>query len=103
MLRKSGYSLQVSLSPGGGAAAPTITQGGIVPVYSSAPVIQPASWASIYGSLGYVFGSNLPLLEMWVKRAGITLTIVAVIVVAYLLYLRKKRKRAKQLSEQTPV
>ena len=58
-------------------------------------------WATVYGSLGYVFGSNLPLLEVWVKRAGITLTICAVGVVAYLLYLRKKRKQAKQLEEPT--
>ncbi len=56
-------------------------------------------WASIYGSLGYAFGSNLPLLETWVKRAGITISICAVVVVIYLLYLRKKRKQAKELEE----
>jgi len=35
------------LTPG---TAPTITRNGIVPVYSSVPVIQPGSWVSIYGS-----------------------------------------------------
>ncbi len=57
-------------------------------------------WASIYGSLGYAFGSNLPLLETWVKRAGLTITIIAIVLVIYLFYLRRKRKLAKQqLSE----
>jgi membrane protein DedA with SNARE-associated domain len=56
-------------------------------------------WATVYGSLGYAFGSNLPLLETWVKRAGITITIAAVVLVIYLIRLRKKRKRAKEVSE----
>jgi membrane protein DedA with SNARE-associated domain len=56
-------------------------------------------WATVYGSLGYAFGSNLPLLETWVKRAGITITIAAIGLIIYLIYLRKKRKRAKELSE----
>lgn len=56
-------------------------------------------WATVYGSLGYAFGSNLPLLETWVKRAGITITIAAVVLVIYLIYLRKKRKREKGMSE----
>ena len=30
--------------------APSINQGGIVPIYSSVPVIQAGSWISIYGS-----------------------------------------------------
>jgi membrane protein DedA with SNARE-associated domain len=56
-------------------------------------------WATVYGSLGYAFGSNLPLLEMWVKRIGITFTIAAIVLVIYLIYLRKKRKHAKELPE----
>jgi uncharacterized protein (TIGR03437 family) len=31
-------------------AVATVTPGGIVPVYSSVPIIQPGSWVSIYGS-----------------------------------------------------
>jgi uncharacterized protein (TIGR03437 family) len=33
-----------------GAGQPTITQDGVVPIYSSTPVIQPGSWVSIYGN-----------------------------------------------------
>jgi uncharacterized protein (TIGR03437 family) len=35
------------LTPG---TQPTISQAGVVPIYSSVPVIQPGSWVSIYGS-----------------------------------------------------
>ena len=58
------------------------------------------AWATLYGSLGYVFGSNLPLLEKWVKRTGITIAVGAVIVVIVLLYLRWKRKREKEIIEK---
>jgi membrane protein DedA with SNARE-associated domain len=58
-------------------------------------------WATLYGSLGYLFGSNLPLLETWVKRAGITFTILGAVVVVYLIYLRKKRKAAAALKEES--
>ena len=51
-------------------------------------------WATLYGTLGYLFGSNLPLLETWVKRAGIIMAMIAVAIVIYLIYLRKKRKEA---------
>lgn len=56
-------------------------------------------WATLYGSLGYVFGANLPLLETWVKRAGITIFLCASAIVIYLLYLRRKRKRAKEIED----
>ncbi len=57
-------------------------------------------WATVYGVLGYAFGSNLPLLETWVKRAGIGITVAAVAVVIYLMYLRKKRKASKEISDE---
>ncbi len=57
------------------------------------------AWATLYGSLGYVFGSNLPLLEKWVRGAGIIIAICAAGVVVYLLYLRRKRRLAKEISE----
>ena len=60
------------------------------------------TWATLYGSLGYAFGSNLPLLEQWVKRAGITVAICAVLVVVVLLYLRRKRKKAEEISQSQP-
>ncbi|MDP4200533.1 MAG: DedA family protein [Bacteroidota bacterium] len=60
-------------------------------------------WATLYGTIGYVFGTNLPLVEKWVSRAGITLTIIAAAVLVYLWYLRKKRKEAKELAEPTAI
>lgn len=51
------------------------------------------AWATIYGTLGYLFGQNLPLLEKWVKGVGLGVTIAVVIAVVYLIYLRKKRKK----------
>lgn len=60
-------------------------------------------WATLYGTIGYVAGTNLPLVEKWVSRAGITLSIIAAGVVVYLWYLRKKRKAAKALQVHTTV
>lgn len=44
------YTTNVSLTPAAPANAPTITTGGVVPVYSSSTTIQPGSWFSVYGS-----------------------------------------------------
>lgn len=45
------YLTKLTLTPGAGNPnAPTITSGGIGPVFSSATTIQPGSWVSIYGS-----------------------------------------------------
>jgi membrane protein DedA with SNARE-associated domain len=60
-------------------------------------------WATLYGTIGYVAGTNLPLVEKWVSRAGITLSIIAAAVIVYLWYLRKKRKAAKASQIQTTV
>ena len=51
-LALGGYSAQVSLNsvPTPPAGAPVIFQNGIVPVYSSVPIVEPVSWISIYGS-----------------------------------------------------
>ncbi len=50
-------------------------------------------WASLYGTLGYVFGSNLPLLEHILKDVGWGIFILAAIGLGVFLYLRKKRKK----------
>ena len=46
------------------AALPAMTAGGVVPIYSSSPVIQPGSWVSIYGTGlangTYVWTGNFP-------------------------------------------
>src|ERR1044071_2924740 len=60
-------------------------------------------WATIYGTIGYVAGTNLPLVEKWVSRAGITLSIIAAAILVYLWYLRKKRKAAKAAEVQATV
>jgi uncharacterized protein (TIGR03437 family) len=50
-----------ALTPG---VVPAIAQSGIVPIYSSAPVIQPGSWASIYGNSlangNYLWNGDFP-------------------------------------------
>lgn len=58
-------------------------------------------WATLYGSLGYLFGENLPLLERWIKGVGMVVTLLVVLGIVYLLYLRKKRK--KRLESETAV
>jgi uncharacterized protein (TIGR03437 family) len=45
------YLTKLQLTPASGNTnAPTITSGGVVPLYSSATTIQPGSWISIYGT-----------------------------------------------------
>ncbi len=44
------YTTNVSLTPAAPANTPTITTGGVVPVYSTSTTIQPGSWFSVYGS-----------------------------------------------------
>lgn len=70
----TGTASIVAINPGGAAstaaklaitaAAPAVTPGGVVPLYSSTSVIQPGSWISIYGSgLGngtYTWTGNFP-------------------------------------------
>jgi membrane protein DedA with SNARE-associated domain len=51
-------------------------------------------WASVYGALGYFFGSNLPLLEKVLKDIG---WVISLVVVAgglfYFYYWRRKKNR----------
>jgi uncharacterized protein (TIGR03437 family) len=48
------------------ASGPVINKNGIVPIYSSTPVVQPGSWVSIYGSAlangTFVWGGDFPTL-----------------------------------------
>jgi uncharacterized protein (TIGR03437 family) len=44
------YTANVKLTPAAAATAPSITPGGVVPVYSSSTTVQPGSWFSVYGS-----------------------------------------------------
>jgi uncharacterized protein (TIGR03437 family) len=44
------YTSSLTLTPAAASSGPTITTGGVVPVYSSATTIQPGSWVSIFGT-----------------------------------------------------
>jgi membrane protein DedA with SNARE-associated domain len=48
-------------------------------------------WTGIYGTLGYVFGSNLPRLEHELGRSSVII-LLAVILVGVLLYARHRRR-----------
>lgn len=47
-------------------------------------------WAALFGTLGYLFGRNLPALEQGIGRVSLVLLIVATIGAAFLLARRKQ-------------
>lgn len=49
-------------------------------------------WASVFGTLGYVFGHNLPLLEHYLGRFSIALGVVAAIAAVAFLVIRHRRE-----------
>jgi membrane protein DedA with SNARE-associated domain len=53
-------------------------------------------WTAVFTTVGYVFGSNLPLLEKYVREIGIALAVIAVIVVAVFIA-RRRRSGARRL------
>lgn len=61
------------------------------------------AWASLYGTLGYVFGSNLPLLEVILKDVGRVVLLLVVIGIAVFFYMRKKRKDKEKALEKPVV
>jgi Uncharacterized membrane-associated protein len=50
------------------------------------------AWTTVYTTLGYLFGRNLPVLEHYTKRIGIGVAI-AVVVGAGVYYFRKRKPR----------
>jgi membrane protein DedA with SNARE-associated domain len=66
-------------------------------------------WATLYGSLGYFFGHNLPFLEKILKDVGFGMTggVIAAIVIYYFIRKRKKARAAveaaKLSQEQLPL
>lgn len=52
------------------------------------------SWAVIFGTLGYVFGRNLPLLEQYIGRATLAVLVIAGVGVVFVLGRRMRRKRS---------
>jgi len=49
------------------------------------------AWASVYTTVGYLFGRNLPVLEHYSREAGIAALLLA-LVVAFILVRRRRRK-----------
>lgn len=68
------YTAKVTLTPGSAAAQPTITQNGVVPIFSTSTNIESGSWISIYGSnfasTTTVWNGNFPQ-----SLGGVTVTI----------------------------
>ena len=48
-------------------------------------------WATIFGTLGYLFGRNLPRLERYIGQASLVLAIVAVLGAVVILVMRRFR------------
>lgn len=60
-------------------------------------------WATIYGTLGYVFGENLPLLERVIKDVGLAVSVLVVLGVGLLVFLKKRRaKKAAASNDELP-
>ena len=51
------------------------------------------AWAALFGSLGYVFGHNLPVLERYVGQASLVLVLLAAAVVVLTVLGPYKRTR----------
>ncbi len=57
-------------------------------------------WAVLFGTLGYLFGQNLPMLEHDVGRASLVLVLVVALVAALVLAARGFRTHADQLAQR---
>ena len=55
-------------------------------------------WAALFGTLGFVFGRNLPKLEHYVGQASLALALLAALVVALFLGARWFRNHSSQIS-----
>lgn len=52
------------------------------------------AWAAVFGTLGYVFGHNIPLLERYVGRFSIALVVLVVAGALAFLWRRRRHERA---------
>lgn len=48
-------------------------------------------WASVFSTLGYLFGKNLPLVEKYIRQVGIAFGVLLVIAIAVFLMRRRSR------------
>jgi membrane protein DedA with SNARE-associated domain len=53
------------------------------------------TWAVLFGTLGYVFGRNLPALEHDIGRASLVLALLVVVVAAVVIIRRRRRSPAQ--------
>lgn len=51
-------------------------------------------WTSVFSTLGYLFGRNLPLVERYIREIGIALAIAALAALAIFIVRRRKGSRA---------
>ena len=58
-------------------------------------------WAALFGTLGYVFGRNLPKLERYVGQASLALVLLAALVVGVVLAARWFRANREEVVERT--
>ncbi len=49
-------------------------------------------WASVFSTLGYLFGKNLPLVEKYIREVGIAVAII--VVIAAVIFVVRRRRRA---------
>ena len=63
------------------------------PVFFFYNVAGGVCWAVLMGVLGFTFGSNLPRLERWVGRIGLTLAALVVVAAAVIMALRRRSSR----------
>lgn len=68
------YTTNITLTPGAGAALPTITPGGVVPVSSTSTTISSGSWVSIYGT-NFASGVSIWNGDFPTNLGGVTVTI----------------------------
>ena len=57
-------------------------------------------WAITYGTLGYIFGRNLPKLERYLGQISFVVTMVAILAIAFVIGVRWFRANEKQLSKR---
>lgn len=70
---------------------------GVFSMYNAAGGI---AWSIIFGTLGYVFGRNLPRLERYVGQASLALVLLAALVAAFVLLVKWFRGHRDEVAEQ---
>ena len=67
------------------------------PTYVTYNTIGSIAWAIVFGSLGYFFGRDLPLLEAYISRASFGVLIVGAMAVAISVWIRRRKGATNSL------